>query len=144
METLRYLFKTAPKDRKAVLETKPVVDGVCECIGNLIKGTVPLSKSQIKTLRTRAPLLRKLGTSKTPWKTRRRLLQQQGKGFIPNLVRFFKNYEIRQKDETGARRPTHRPHGQTLRTPPRQRSSQTNPLRRQSGHGKRFEKRRFA
>ena len=79
-QTLDGFLKTPLSWRNHILNDQQVVDCLCECIGNLIRGTLPLSAAETKSLRSKASLLRRLGTPKTPWKTRRRLLQQHGKG----------------------------------------------------------------
>lgn len=79
-DTLNVFLKTPENWRKHILKEKEAVDCLCECIGNLIRGTIPLSVRERKKLKPKARLLRRLGTSKTPWKTRQRLLQQHGSG----------------------------------------------------------------
>ena len=79
-QTLDAFLKTPLPWRHHILSDRKVVDCLCECIGNLIRGTLPLSAKETKRLRSKARLLRRLGTPKTPWTVRKRLLQQQGQG----------------------------------------------------------------
>jgi len=75
-----------PRVQRAMLLDKDVVDGVCECALNTIKGTVPLENSQKKKLSKYKKLLRYLATKKASTKRKREILIQHGKGILPFLI----------------------------------------------------------
>jgi hypothetical protein len=76
------------RDKKKFLETcsQDVIDSICECSKNVLKGNVPLSTAAFKKLRHHKTILRKLSDRKVPAKTRRKLLQQQSGGFLGALL----------------------------------------------------------
>jgi hypothetical protein len=78
------------KERRKYLKTccAPFVDGMCECIRNLLKGRVPLKEKHLKTLRRYKKFLREAASKKTPRKLRRRLLQTGGflSAILPTLI----------------------------------------------------------
>ena len=83
---MRMLRKLSAKQRKEYINHCPsdFINCLCECSKNLIKGNVPLSTSQLKSLRRHKKVLRKLSTKNASDKTRRKLLQTGG--FLPLLV----------------------------------------------------------
>ena len=87
---LKRLNRLKDKDRRKYLKTccAPFVDGLCECIRNLLQGRVPLKPKQLKALRRYKKYLRQASSKKTPRKLRRRLLQTGGfiGAILPTLV----------------------------------------------------------
>jgi hypothetical protein len=87
---LKRLNRLAAKDRRRYLKTcgGPLVDCVCECIRNLLKGRVPLRPKQVKALRRYKRLLRQAASKKTSRTERRRILQRGGfiGAILPSLI----------------------------------------------------------
>lgn len=80
MDTLRLLTKAKPAARKAILKTgdKSLVNALCECSLNVLKGNIPLTTHQKNRLRGYKTTLRALAAKSTPLKKRRTLLQRGG------------------------------------------------------------------
>lgn len=76
------------KDKKTFLKTcsQELIDCICECSKNVLKGNVPLSLAAFKKLRRYKHTLRKLSNRKVSGKNRRKLLQQQSGGFLGALI----------------------------------------------------------
>lgn len=82
------LIKTCPKAlRKQILKTLPSrsVKAICECTLNVLKGNVPLSTYQKKSLSKYKTTLRKIGTKKGTLFHKKKLIVQQG-GFLNILI----------------------------------------------------------
>lgn len=58
---------------------------LCECALNVLKGRVPLTKTQLKRLRPHANTLVKLSDKKTSQKEQRDILRKKG-GFLPIIL----------------------------------------------------------
>lgn len=63
------IIKSAPKD---------LIDTICECAHNILKGNVSLKPHQYKKLRRYRTQLRELNSKKTSLKRKRSLLQKGG------------------------------------------------------------------
>jgi hypothetical protein len=87
---LKRLNRLKDEDRRKYLKTccAPFVDGLCECIRNLLKGHVPIKPKQLKTLRRFKKFLRKASSKKTSRTLRRRILQTGGfiGAILPTLI----------------------------------------------------------
>lgn len=82
------LINTCPKDlKKHLLRKLPTrsVKAICECALNVLKGNVPLSKNQKKSLGKYKTTLRKIGAKKGSLFTKKRLIIQHG-GFLNILL----------------------------------------------------------
>ena len=82
------LIKTCPKAlRKHLLIKFPVrsVKAICECALNLLKGNIPVSPHQKRSLAKYKTSLRKIGTKKGNLYTKKKLIIQQG-GFLNILI----------------------------------------------------------
>ena len=82
------LLKTCPASlRKHLLKKIPnrCVKAICECTLNVLKGNVPLSKHQKKSLEKYKSTLRKIGSKKGSLFTKKKLIVQQG-GFLNILI----------------------------------------------------------
>ena len=78
---LRLLHKASPKARKELLEkhcTPDLVESICECCYNVLKGSVPLTRSQKDALRRKKQMLRQLALKKTSLKKKKELIQKGG------------------------------------------------------------------
>jgi len=86
-QLLKLLSKAKEEQRKALIENtdKELIFCICECIQNLLAGNVPCSHARRRTLKKSADVLREIIRCKTPLKTKRQLLIQQG-GFLPALL----------------------------------------------------------
>jgi len=87
-DLLRALARMSAKRRKAYLKTadKDLVQSICECGLNTLKGNVPLNAGQKKLLSRHRHILRKLVGGKSNWKAKRRYLVQTGGALIPALL----------------------------------------------------------
>ena len=88
---LNTLAHCSPKQRQLILKTadKGLVDAICECVVNLIRGNVKLSSSQKKTFAKHKRHLRKLADRKTSLKSRKNIIVQRGGFFLPLLSRLI-------------------------------------------------------
>ena len=88
-QALRQLKETKNKKlRNAILQEggKELIDCLCECVLNVIKGHVPLTKAQFKKLKRQRRPLEELANKKTSLKKKRRLLEQKGGILLPSLI----------------------------------------------------------
>lgn len=86
---LQVLSKCKPKLRKALVEHGPVdlVICICECALNLLKGVIPLTLSQKRTLSRYKKHLRILADKKVSRKKKKHLLVQKGGNpFLASLL----------------------------------------------------------
>ena len=76
------------KNPKLVLQKCPksIIKLLCECILNVIRGNVPLTKSQKSKLSPYKQSLRKLSNKKIPLYKKRKVLVQKGDGFLSILL----------------------------------------------------------
>lgn len=83
---LKRLCRMSNKDRKQFIKScgKDFIYCLCECIKNLLKGNVPLTQKQLKSLCRHKQSLRKLSLKRTSLVTRKRILQKGG--FLGALI----------------------------------------------------------
>lgn len=88
LELLQALSNMSPKRvrRYLYLADKELVQSICECALNILKGNVPLEPRQKKGLCHYKHVLRKLVHSKVCWKAKRKYLVQKGAGILPALL----------------------------------------------------------
>lgn len=84
---LSVLSKASPPLRKKLIQTasKEVIDTVCECCLNVLKGTIPLSKHQKQCLGKHRHVLRQMVQKKIPIRQKKKMLVQRG-GILPLLL----------------------------------------------------------
>jgi len=87
LRRLSVLTKSKPPMRKQLIQTAPkeIIDTVCECCLNVLKGTVPLSKIQKQKLGKHRNVLRQMVKKKIPLQQKKKMLVQRG-GFLPMLL----------------------------------------------------------
>ncbi|KAJ8018951.1 hypothetical protein HOLleu_42761 [Holothuria leucospilota] len=85
---LRFLAKCSPHQRKALLRhaDESLITSLCECVSNVVKGNVPVSKAQRSKLARYKKHLRALGDKRLSRPKRRDILVQQG-GFLSVLLK---------------------------------------------------------
>lgn len=66
--------------------TKSEIKTLCECVLNVIRGNVSLTKSQKNHLSQHKQSLRKLADRKIPLYKKKKILIQNGEGFIPFIL----------------------------------------------------------
>ena len=78
---LKLLVKCTPAQRKAILKVADdaLVRTICECVLNVLKGTVPVSKPAKKSLIA-------LAEKSTPLDKKKKLLVQHGGNFLSVLL----------------------------------------------------------
>ena len=84
LKTLQHL---SPARRKAFLSNCPkdTIEALCEISLNLLKGRIPLSKSQYGKLKRHKEAIKLFADKKTALKRKQQILRQRG-GFIPLLL----------------------------------------------------------
>lgn len=76
------------KNKKQLLRKSPnsLIKCVCECVLNLLKGNVPITRRQKNKLTPYKRTLRRLSDKKVPLFKKRTLLVQKGEGFLSVLI----------------------------------------------------------
>ena len=84
---LKALVKASPPMAKAIIKNgdKDLINTICECGHNVLKGNVRLTKPQIARLRRHKHTLRKLTKHRQSLKQKKTLLQTGG-GFLSALL----------------------------------------------------------
>lgn len=84
---LKLLSKATPVASKAILKTgdRDLINALCECSLNVLKGNVPLTCRQKKRLSRYKSTLRELANRKYSVKKKRQALMQKG-GFLQYLI----------------------------------------------------------
>ncbi len=87
MEILKILKKAKPEQRKALLKVADpdLIICLCECVDNILRGNIKLTKKKTEELGKHAKVLRKIQDRTVPKETKRKLLIQNG-GFLPALL----------------------------------------------------------
>lgn len=62
------------------------VNALCDCIKNILNGTVPIDGGNKNKLKKKKALLRKLSDRKTKSSDRKKILVQQGGGFLNSIL----------------------------------------------------------
>lgn len=85
---LKLLVKCTPAQRKAILKVadKALVRTICECILNVLKETVPVSKPAKRKLLAHKKSLIALAEKSTPLRKKKKILVQQGGNFLGLLL----------------------------------------------------------
>ena len=85
---LKLLVKCTPAQRKAILKVADdaLVRTICECVLNVLKGTVPVSKPAKKKLLVHKKPLIALAEKSTPLEKKKKLLVQHGGNFLSVLL----------------------------------------------------------
>ena len=87
-DTIRALSKLNPAQRTALLKVadKQVIEAICECVYNILRGNVELKAGEKKKLKKYQKILRILGLNKGCWKRKKRYILQTGGAFLPALL----------------------------------------------------------
>lgn len=85
---LKLLVKCTPAQRKAILKVadEALVRTICECILNVLKETVPVSKPAKRKLLAHKKSLIALAEKSTPLRKKKKILVQQGGNFLGLLL----------------------------------------------------------
>ena len=85
-EMLRFLVRAKPPAVKAIVKNASphLIQTLCECCHNVLKGNVPLTPAQKRRLRRHKTSIRELTKKKLSLKKRKQILQQGG--FIGALL----------------------------------------------------------
>lgn len=85
---LKLLAKCTPAQRKAILKAanEALVRTICECILNVLKETVPVSKHAKRKLLAHKKSLIALAEKSTPLRKKKKILVQQGGNFLGLLL----------------------------------------------------------
>lgn len=85
---LKLLAKCTPAQRKAILKVadEALVRTICECILNVLKETVPVSKPAKRKLLAHKKSLIALAEKSTPLRKKKKILVQQGGNFLGLLL----------------------------------------------------------
>ena len=88
LDILKALCHFNKEQRKSFLRKadKSLIKIICECVLNILKGNVKLTKSQIINLKRHVKLLRKLGSTNDNWSRKKTLIVQSGGGFLLPLL----------------------------------------------------------
>ena len=87
-QLLRLLTKAKPEQKKAILKTlsNDQVKAVCQCVLNILHGTIGVTKKVRNRLEKHKTCLRKLGDKKVSVNHKRKILIQKGSGFLDSLL----------------------------------------------------------
>ena len=85
---LKLLAKCTPAQRKAILRTADdsLVKTICECVLNVLKETVPVSKPAKRKLLKHKKSLTSLAEKSTPLHKKKKILVQKGGNFLSVLL----------------------------------------------------------
>ena len=85
---LKLLVKCTPAQRKAILKVADdaLVRTICECILNVLKETVPVSKPTKRKLLAHKKSLIALAEKSTPIERKKKILVQHGGSFLSVLL----------------------------------------------------------
>ena len=85
---LKALYHATPRKRKDIIAygSPDFLQALCEIALNLLKGNIPLSPSQYKTLKRRKKIIRLLADKKIGLKRKHQVLKKQTGGFIFPLL----------------------------------------------------------
>lgn len=88
---LKALRDCNKEQRLALLKTadKKLVNYICECALNVLKGVVSLKNNNLQKLKKHKQTLRKLiknNGQKNTWKAKKRVIVQRGGSFLPFLL----------------------------------------------------------
>ena len=85
---LKLLTKCTPAQRKAILKVADdaLVRTICECVLNVLKETVPVSKPAKRKLLAHKKSLIALAEKRTPLSKKKKILVQHGGNFLSVLL----------------------------------------------------------
>ena len=88
IDFLRVLKNCNSKQRRALLQAadSKLLKAICECVLNVLRGTVKLNPSQKRKLRRHKDSLRQLADKRIPLKRKKNLIVQKGEGFLGILL----------------------------------------------------------
>jgi hypothetical protein len=75
-----------PRNRRSLLIDGEILNGVCECALNTLKGNVRLNKKQKKILTKYKKDLRLLANKRTSKNRKKQIIIQKGGSFLPWLI----------------------------------------------------------
>ena len=86
LDLLKILARPKSKYRKLIIQSadKKLVQAICECIHNVLKGNINISESEKKRLKSYRSVLHEL-IKKSTLKTKKKILIQRG-GFLEVLL----------------------------------------------------------
>ena len=84
---LKKLCKCSPKSRKKFLSncSDDFIKNLCDCVVNVLKGNIKVSKYHHKKLSKKKAILRRLARKSISLKTKRKIFTQHG-GFLGSLL----------------------------------------------------------
>lgn len=62
------------------------VNAICDCVHNILRGNVPLTANEKKSLQSKKSILRKLANRKVKATERKKILVQHGSGFLNSIL----------------------------------------------------------
>lgn len=85
---LTELSKATPKNRRKILEKAnlELIKSIVECIENVLKGNIELKKKCKEKLVRYKSILRKIFSSGNKLRTKKKIIVQNGGGFLPALL----------------------------------------------------------
>lgn len=88
LQAIQTLSNSKRKQRDILLQhaNRDLIDCVCDCAHNILKGNVPLKEAEFKYLNKYRCSLRKLSNKKLKSKERKDLIINQRGGFLPQLL----------------------------------------------------------
>jgi len=88
IDFLRVLKQCNTKQRRALLQAadNKLLKAICECVLNVLRGTVKLNPSQKGKLRLHKETLRELANKRVPLSKKKKLIVQKGDGFLGILL----------------------------------------------------------
>ena len=89
LAVLKHLIKAPPRQRKAILCTASddLIAAISEIALNTLKGNIPLSPQQVRVLRKKQDLIKRLSNKKVSLRRKKHLVKQSG-GFLGPLLSF--------------------------------------------------------
>jgi hypothetical protein len=102
---LKILSKIDKKHIKAQIDVggTTLVDGISECVLNILKGNVSVSESQYSRLKKNFKEISILGNRTFPRKKRKLILQKLNPQFFKNLLEILSpviNHEVRRENDS--------------------------------------------
>lgn len=88
LPVLKELATTSSKKRRMILEdaSLELIKSIVECIENVLKGNVTLKKKCVDKLKRYKTILRKIFNSGKKLEQKKKIIVQNGGGFLPALL----------------------------------------------------------
>ena len=88
IDFLRVLKKSNSKQRRAILQAadNQLLKAICECVINVLRGTVKINPKQKTQLKRYKASLRELADKGVPLKKKKKTLVQKGGGFLSIIL----------------------------------------------------------